>query len=174
MGLLNYSQLLAVEKIKNRDDAFRPYASKVRSVALSTKSGGYREVKASLKSTNRPSEMSMKSTIGEVKNRHRFRSTCGRYIYHIAIIDYLTEFNFFKRAESFWKVTCRNRKEWLVSAVHPGIYGDRFKWFMKKEVIINEDIQKERNVELKSQDVRDALFNVMKKEMEMCEAELTF
>jgi hypothetical protein len=26
----------------------------------------------------------------EARNRHRFFSTCGNYVYHIAIIDYLT------------------------------------------------------------------------------------
>mgnify|MGYP001154517032 CR=1 FL=1 len=27
-------------------------------------------------------------------NRHTYLSSCGRYAYHIAIIDYLTEWNF--------------------------------------------------------------------------------
>jgi len=36
--------------------------------------------------------------------RHKFTSACGRYIYHVAIIDYLTEFNIQKRLESFFKI----------------------------------------------------------------------
>ena len=26
----------------------------------------------------------------EARNRHRYFSTCGNYVYHVAIIDYLT------------------------------------------------------------------------------------
>ena len=44
----------------------------------------------------------------EATNRHRFFSTCGNYVYHIAIIDYLTQFNFNKRLESFYKVSLKN------------------------------------------------------------------
>jgi hypothetical protein len=56
-------------------------------------------------------------------NRHRYYSTCGNYVYHIAIIDLLTEFNFMKWIESFYKVTIKNNKEVLVSAVRPELYG---------------------------------------------------
>lgn len=36
-------------------------------------------------------------------NRHKFLSKCGRYIYHIGIIDYLQDFNFDKKLENFLK-----------------------------------------------------------------------
>ena len=38
-----------------------------------------------------------------VGSRHKFLSTCGRYIYHIGIIDYLQDFNFDKKGENFLK-----------------------------------------------------------------------
>jgi hypothetical protein len=37
--------------------------------------------------------------------RHKFTSKCGRFIYHVAIIDYLTEFNWDKKVERFFKTT---------------------------------------------------------------------
>ena len=35
--------------------------------------------------------------------RHKFRSTDGKYFYHLGIIDYLQEFNLEKRGENFLK-----------------------------------------------------------------------
>ena len=77
------------------------------------------------------------------ENRHRFYSTCGTYVYHIAIIDYLTEFSIQKRLESFYKTTLKMNRAKLVSAVHPNLYGNRFMEFMNREVIVNEE--KKRN-----------------------------
>ena len=36
-------------------------------------------------------------------SRHKFLSQCGRFIYHIGIIDYLQDFNFDKKLENFLK-----------------------------------------------------------------------
>lgn len=66
-------------------------------------------------------------------------------MYHIAIIDYLTQFNYQKKLESFYKVQIKNQNSKLVSCVEPNLYGDRFIEFIKKEVIINEDLNKERD-----------------------------
>ena len=71
--------------------------------------------------------------------RYRYYSTCGRYVYHISIIDYLTTFNFGKRIESFYKTKIKGNDEKLVSAVNPDLYAQRFVDFMRNEVIINED-----------------------------------
>ena len=81
-------------------------------------------------------------------NRHRFFSTCGNYVYHIAIIDYLTKFNWAKKGESFYKVTIKGNKAKLVSCVEPGLYGRRFINFMKDSVIVNETKQRYRNERL--------------------------
>jgi len=37
--------------------------------------------------------------------RHKFLSRCGRYIYHVGIIDYLQDYNFDKKIENFLKYT---------------------------------------------------------------------
>ena len=39
-----------------------------------------------------------------LKNRHRYISACGQYIYHMGIIDYLQAYDGMKRAENFVKV----------------------------------------------------------------------
>ena len=36
-------------------------------------------------------------------SRHKFLSSCGRYIYHIGIIDYLQDFNVDKKLENLLK-----------------------------------------------------------------------
>lgn len=36
-------------------------------------------------------------------NCNKIESTCGRFIYHIAIIDYLQEYNLQKRGERLFK-----------------------------------------------------------------------
>ena len=98
-------------------------------------------------------------------NRHRFFSTCGNYVYHIAIIDYLTEFTFQKQGESFWKTTMKNNKQELVSAIHPTPYGNRFIEFMNKEVIINEESKRKTNSKL-TEAIKNDSFKKMKEEFD--------
>jgi len=70
--------------------------------------------------------------------RHKYISQNGRYIYHIAIIDYLQAFNLEKRLENLIKVWLYNREEYKISAVAPEMYCHRFFKFMKDNVIINQ------------------------------------
>lgn len=51
-------------------------------------------------------------------NRHKYISVNGQFIYHVAIIDYLQEFNLEKKAENFIKVWLYNREEYRISAVN--------------------------------------------------------
>jgi len=92
------------------------------------------------KEEDEDNEMDLKMLVEQAKKRHRFKSTCGNYIYHIAIIDYLTQFNLGKRMESWYKITWKGRKPELVSCVNPDLYCDRFINFMNKDVIVNESI----------------------------------
>jgi Na+-transporting NADH:ubiquinone oxidoreductase subunit NqrF len=73
----------------------------------------------------------------------KFLSTCGKYTYHVAIIDYLTDWNWQKRTESFYKNKILQRNLDLMSAVEPNKYADRFKNFMRNEVFINEEENKQ-------------------------------
>ena len=69
-------------------------------------------------------------------SRHKFLSTCGRYIYHIGLIDYLQDFNFDKKGENLLKQRILGKGEGI-SAVHPRKYADRFVRFMRDHVIID-------------------------------------
>lgn len=69
--------------------------------------------------------------------RHRFLSYSGEYIYHIAIIDYLQEYNWDKRSEHYAKSIFRGRGA-EISAVPPLRYMKRFIEFMGNEVIIDD------------------------------------
>jgi hypothetical protein len=90
----------------------------------------------------------------EAMNRHIFHTKCGKYIYHVAIIDYLTEFNFKKQFESNYKIKFKRRDGTKISAVHPDFYAKRFNNFMKRQVFINE----KENIVLNSDDVKIKLF----------------
>lgn len=85
--------------------------------------------------------------------RHRFKSCCGDYIYHIAIIDYLQHWNTEKQIESAYKVVIKNQNEYLVSAVNPDIYGKRFVKFMKTKVIINQTFSHQVKAEFEKTDL---------------------
>lgn len=86
------------------------------------------------------------SDINAVNNRHRYQSSCGRFIYHIAIIDYLQEWNWEKWGESFYKVQILRRNGALTSAIEPNFYAERFNRFMSTEVFIDSLIF-DKNIE---------------------------
>lgn len=141
LGLMDYSLLLAVENIKDPKNVLK----KIRSQDFS----------------NSGSQLSPELSIiaEKAKSRHHFNSTCGRYVYHIAVIDFLTRFNFHKRCESYYKTTIKNRKKYLVSCVEPNLYAKRFNSFIMKEVIVNETINREKEIKLDRQSIKDFLFD---------------
>lgn len=98
---MDYSLLLAVEKNKERKDTL---SSRYNQADVSTK------------------ELAIRAT-----KRHMFESSCGKYIYHVAIIDYLQAFNWEKWGESFAKTNLLMRDGRLISAVEPEFYAKRFK-----------------------------------------------
>ena len=127
IGLLDYSLLLAIEAVGTPD---QPVSD--------SNEGKFPLTNPSL---NDSSYIDLADASRDALNRHRFYSTCGRYVYHIAIIDYLTEFNLTKKFESLYKVNIKNNKAEHVSAVNPNLYASRFVNFMSKEVIVNEDLK---------------------------------
>eukprot|EP00347_Sterkiella_histriomuscorum_P009160 403342290 len=76
-------------------------------------------------------------------NRHMQISKCGKFIYHIAIIDYLQEFNFAKICESRFKEYILNRDYQEISCIDPIPYHKRFFKFMSNNVIIDFTEKKE-------------------------------
>jgi hypothetical protein len=69
------------------------------------------------------------------KSRHMFLSNNCQYIYHLAIIDYLQDYNFDKKSENFLKTIWRGRKA-EISAVPPERYAKRYIEFMENQVIL--------------------------------------
>ena len=71
-------------------------------------------------------------------SRHRFMSSCGRFIYRIGIIDYLQSYNMAKRAENFIKTRLlfKGDGDGGISAVPPEAYAKRFMHSMRGKVII--------------------------------------
>lgn len=120
LSLLDYSLLLAVEQVakESRPKQNRGVNSSINDNAFS-----------------RPFSSWQKSDT----SRNQFKSSCGNYIYHVSVIDFLTMFNFEKKMESFYKVFVKNQNAKLISCVEPKLYGSRFRNFMKNEVILNED-----------------------------------
>ena len=80
-------------------------------------------------------------------SRHIFLSSNRQYIYHIAIIDYLQDYNGGKKQEHFFKTIWRG-KDAEISAVPPKRYEKRYVDFMDQEVFLNdqERIQKSKTM----------------------------
>ena len=65
------------------------------------------------------------------KTRHTFLSKGGKFIYHLAIIDYLQDFNLEKRLENMIK-TVINKEGAQISAIPPNPYHKRYVKFMRE------------------------------------------
>lgn len=71
-------------------------------------------------------------------NQHRYISSDGRFIYNLAIIDYLQAYDWEKYGEHMLKVWVYQRDGAKISATDPNPYARRFQRFMREEVIINQ------------------------------------
>jgi len=85
----------------------------------------------------------LKSYTLEGNHRHKFVSSCGKYTYHMAIIDYLQVYNFEKQSESFFKTWVLRRSANLISAVDPVLYATRFVHFISHEVLLDSNLSGE-------------------------------
>jgi hypothetical protein len=77
----------------------------------------------------------------DIENRNRFVNNEGKSVIHIAIIDYLQEYNVKKMIESKYKMGCKNRKKAFdqVTIVPPDHYAERFKKYMIYNVLERKD-----------------------------------
>ena len=66
------------------------------------------------------------------------KSECGRFIYHICIIDYLQSYRLVKFGELCFRRTFQNAKLDEVSVNPPGSYATRFVEFFKNKVFIDK------------------------------------
>ena len=60
----------------------------------------------------------------------------GHRVYHIAIIDYLQEWNLNKKLERGTKTVLWGKNKKNLAAIEPETYGKRFKSFMEKNVLL--------------------------------------
>jgi hypothetical protein len=95
-------------------------------------------------------------------SRHRFYSSCGNFVYHVSIIDYLQAFDFDKWAESRFKILILRRPEKLISAVDPELYAERFLKFMKTEVLVDSILMPSMEQDLMSMPKIDREENTQK------------
>ena len=68
-----------------------------------------------------------------MSRRHCFMK--GKRVYHIAIIDYLQEWNMQKKLERFTKTVLLGKDGPTLSAIEPEAYATRFRNFVEKYVI---------------------------------------
>lgn len=73
--------------------------------------------------------------------KHSVRSIDGKFIYHVAIIDYLQIFNTKKNLEIFFKKLIGAKASEL-SSINPDKYATRFLKFMNQEVFVNVESQR--------------------------------
>ena len=69
-----------------------------------------------------------------MSRKHCFMNTPR--VYHIAIIDYLQEWNLNKKLERFTKTVLLGKDKQTLSAIEPEQYSERFCNFMEKNVLI--------------------------------------
>lgn len=73
--------------------------------------------------------------IGELMSkRHCFVN--DKRIFHMAIIDYLQEWNFAKKLERFTKTNILGKDRQTLSAIEPNTYASRFGKFMNEHVLL--------------------------------------
>ena len=88
----------------------------------------------------------------ETKNRNIIQSVDGKRLYHIGIIDFLQDFSYAKKIESFIKTTkAKGEQAKLISCVHPDFYAQRFLKFMKENVFFYRQDQTVLNISIDSQ-----------------------
>lgn len=66
------------------------------------------------------------------------RSTCGNYIYHVSIIDYLQKYDIFKKIERLHKQFIKGAKGSEISSIDANSYKTRFMKFMVDKILSHE------------------------------------
>ena len=149
---MDYSLLLGIEVLKKRSKSvghvhkmgYRPDLGNSEVGDLLTDrqtlgSSGYQELVAQSRSTMAPSSKREAKSApvdpGELMSiKHCFVNS--HRVYHIAIIDYLQEWNLNKKLERFTKTVLLGKNKENLSAIEPETYGKRFKSFMEKNVLL--------------------------------------
>ena len=67
----------------------------------------------------------------------KYMSKCGKFIYHIGIIDYLQPFRIMRKLEIYYKTKILKAKANEISSINPESYASRFELFMRNNVFYN-------------------------------------
>jgi len=123
---MDYSLLLAIEKIgkSNSSVGVNPSSSFLETQTVSrheTENSGSRNPEGRLSAR----------FASLTKNRYELESEDGRVKYHVALIDYLQEWNLNKKLERYAKIYFKNADPSGLSAIAPAEYQRRFMRFMK-------------------------------------------
>ena len=136
---MDYSLLLAVEKL-NQD--------KVKKEVVFKKSDFIRKLQASMSTKSNfdfdeigLTKASLIGTFSDQRNtlKNQIVSSCGQFVYHISIIDYLQTYTLSKKVERWYKASVLKFKNTAltardISSVPPATFEKRFLKFMKNEV----------------------------------------
>lgn len=144
INVMDYSLLIGVYDFAKADQATKPQSVYVVEPAHGVNLKG-KELRKAVNSAS-PTEMTTLD-IGEYRYGHRnfvFYSDQGGFqstdendqplseIYFLGVIDCLTPYTFYKRAETFWKGLSNTRI--TISAIPAAEYGDRFMKFMRSTI----------------------------------------
>jgi hypothetical protein len=67
----------------------------------------------------------------------KYMSKCGKFIYHIGIIDYLQPFRIMRKLEIYYKTKILKAKANEISSINPESYASRFELFMRNNIFYN-------------------------------------
>lgn len=126
-NIMDYSLLLAIELNPDYDDVMKKAAHKF----TITTAGGQ---DASSLAEEDPRMIELRRRFKATP--YKYLSHGGRFIYHIAVIDYLQDFDINKKLENAIK-TVINKPNAKISAVEPETYYRRFIDFMRRQVFID-------------------------------------
>lgn len=114
--LMDYSLLICIEKRLPHDRAVNPNRFSLNDANASKR--------RATKDNSLMPTLSGKEFTKFLKQKHSFVS--GNFIYHIAVIDYLQEWNLNKKAERFIKTNILMKDRKMLSAIEPIEYARRF------------------------------------------------
>lgn len=115
---IDYSVLLAVEYNMDSGATPRRLVNRIAQATTPSRASELKESRYFFRDSVNESLM-QSDKYRNAEDRHKFTSKCGRFIYHIAIIDFLTEFNFTKKLERWFKTTILAKNADKISDVPP-------------------------------------------------------
>ena len=140
---MDYSLLWAIETLEHLPDRTKE-KNKHNELSRSVIGGGEFLFDQEIVKTIRDSSGSLNASAEEEEEKgnevedlmsHRHCFIKGKRVYHIAIIDYLQEWNMQKKLERFTKTVLLGKDGPTLSAIEPEAYATRFRNFVEKHVI---------------------------------------